>query len=207
MKEGSWSIQDIWNTKLRVDYNEAKARDYISPSDIGKPFLDRYYKMIGEKITNPFDERVLRIFDAGNIFEWVVEKVFREAGILEDAQKWVIIEENDQHFKIMGKLDHLVGGLPNWEVARARIKEEKFPEWLEVRAIKLTEELEGKYPNGLKKIIGEVKTINSLAFWAHKKRDEKGRFNGYPHHKLQLYSYLKGRTLTKATCSISARMI
>lgn len=195
MKEASWRIDDIWNTKLRVDRTEPKERDYISPSDIGKPYLDRYYKMTGEKITNPFDERILRIFDAGNIFEWVVEKVFSEAGILEEAQKWVIIEANDKHFKVMGKLDHLVGGLPDWETARKRIKAEKFPEWLENRALKLTEELEKKYPKGLKRIIAEIKSVNSMAFWAHKNRDDKGRFKGYPHHKLQLYSYLKGENI------------
>jgi CRISPR/Cas system-associated exonuclease Cas4 (RecB family) len=190
MKEATWRIQDIWNEKLRSAQSDTKPRNYIRASEIGSPFIDRYYKMMGVQPTNPFDDRTLRIFDAGRIFEWIVEKVFKEAGILKDAQGEVVIPENTAQLKVVGHYDHKVGGNPDWEAARARIKEEGFPEWLEERSIKLTQELEKSYPKGLNEIIAEVKSINSMAFWAHKKRSESGLFGGYPHHKMQLLTYL-----------------
>lgn len=194
-KQPAWRIQDIWNSKLRANNTAVKKRDYISPSDIGKPFLDRYYKMTGVAVTNPFDDRLLRIFDAGNIFEWIVEKVFKEAGILEEAQGWSEIPETKDHLKILGKFDHIVGGNPDWEAARVKIKGEGYPEWLEDRAIAFTQELEKKYPKGLRRVMAEIKSINSRAFWGHKKRDRDGYFTGYRHHKLQLLSYMMAESI------------
>jgi hypothetical protein len=41
-------------------------------------------------------------------------------------------------------------------------------------------------------IITEIKSVNSQAFWSHKNQDEEtGYFKGYPHHKLQLHTYVK----------------
>jgi len=193
----SWSIQKIWNEKLSLERTEGKVRNYISASDIGKPFLDRYYKMKGVKPTNGYDERILRVFDAGNIFEWIVERVFRLAGILQDTQVKIGIPENDKHLYIAGYIDCIVGGLPEWSIARDKIKADQLPEWLEKRCLRLIDELEKDYPNGLEPIVAEIKSVNSMAFWAHKNQTPEGFFKGYDHHKLQLLTYLLGQPIKK----------
>lgn len=189
-QQASWRIQDIWNEKLRVNDTEYLPRNYIRASEIGYPMLDRYYRMKGVAPTNPFSDRVLRIFDAGRLFEWLVEKVFMEAGILVETQKELTIPATDKLLEVRGHFDHKVGGNVEWGVARERVKDEQFPEWIEERALKLISELEQKYPKGLREIIAEIKSINSMSFWAHKKRDRDGMFKGYDHHKLQLFTYL-----------------
>jgi hypothetical protein len=223
----NWTIGNIWNTKLNVERKDAKERDYISASDIGKPYLDRFYKMKGIKVTNPFDERILRVFECGNIFEWIVERVFKLAGILQESQTWIEIPATKTRLKVVGKLDFLVGGIPNWNVARANVKDTTFevirdhidtirkklkeldflddtlvesailrisekplPEWLERKALKFIDELQKKYPNGIKSLTAEIKSVNSMAFWAHKNRTKDGFFAGYEHNKLQLLTYI-----------------
>ena len=186
----NWSISDIWNTKVSIQQRPAKKRDYINASDMGGAYLDRYLKMAGTEPSNAYDERVLRIFNAGNIFEWIILKVFREAGILQSSQDWLEVPATKEHLKVIGRPDAIVGGLPSWDTARENIMKEDFPDWLKEMSVKFIAELEKKYPKGLRPVIAEIKSVNSMAFWAHKNRDESGVFKGYPHHKLQLLTYL-----------------
>lgn len=198
VKKG-WSIQDIWNQQLQGKEREPKKRDYISASDIGGSFLDRYYKMIGEEPTNKPDYRTLRIFDTGKMIEHMMVRIFKTAGILQNTQGWVEIPATDEHLKVIGYYDCVLGGKPNYEQALQTVKDyiEKFgldldEEFIENKTVKFIEALSNQFPEGLSSIIAEIKSVNSMAFWAHKNQDENGYFKGYDHHKLQLLTYILG---------------
>jgi len=198
----SWSISDVWNTKLSSEKREVKERPYLSASDIGMPFLDRFYKMKGVEPTNPFDERVLRIFDAGLTIEWMMIRIFRLASILQHTQYKIVIPETKDHLSIYGYADAIVGGQPNWGEAKKNILAfiERYglrldDEFIEAKAMRLVSALEEQFPDGLKPIVAEIKSLNSMAFHSGKNSDTAGFFAGYPHHKLQLLTYLLGQEI------------
>ena len=197
-------IQEHWNKVVRKNY-PAKSRDYITFSDIGKPYIDRYYKMKGEPVTNEFDERTLRIFDAGRVMEFLVLRALTMAGILNQKQTFVEILASDTSLRQMGYLDATIGGFADWDKAKETV-ERHLQEYklniddqlLEQKAINIIEGLKTQYPDGkVPEMLVEVKSINSMAFWAHKNRDAQGNFLGYPHNKLQLYGYMKATKIEK----------
>lgn len=198
----NFTIQGVWNAKNEIELNRSKSyvktRNYISPSDLGGPMLDRYLKMIGTPPTNYYDERVLRIFDAGHLFEWIILRTLAMAGILLERQFKISLPETPDRLAIFGYGDAIIGGTPDWQQARERIKKYAVEfklnideEVIEKYSMKLIDYLEKEYPRGLEeRIIIEVKSINSMAFWGHKNRDENDQFLGYDHHRLQTYAYL-----------------
>lgn len=192
-------IATHWNRTVKREERPAKARDYISFSDIGKPYLDRYFKMKGIEPTNKFDDRVLRIFDAGNVMEFIVLRALTMAGLLNKKQEYVEIPASDKALKQMGFLDCTIGGFVDWTLAQETI-ERHLAEYklnlddqlIEKKAISIIEGLSKDFKSGhVPEMLVEVKSINSMAFWAHKNRDDQGNFLGYPHNKLQMYGYMK----------------
>ena len=115
----SWLIQDTWNDAFLEDARVVEPRNYIRASEIGKAFLDRYYQMNGVQYSDKFDARTLRVFETGNIFEWIVRLVLIRAGILRSEQKEVTIEGIDGVLPIIGHYDFVAGGEPNWKQAEA----------------------------------------------------------------------------------------
>ncbi len=203
MTENSWTIQEIWNdTFVGESTTEVKPRDYIRASEIGKSFLDRYYAMTGVEWTHPFDARVLRIFEAGNIYEWLVRLVLIRAGILRHDEKEIKIEP-EGILPVIGHLDFIAGGKPDWKQAQSIVpllEQLFFPKRMLVVSEKLIESLSKKYPDGLPEQLFEVKTVNSLAFWRHSKGDKQSSsvvMQAYDHHIMQIYTYMKGLGLKK----------
>lgn len=198
-------IQQHWNKIVKKNWGQAKSRDYITFSDIGKPYIDRYFKMKGEPITNEFSERVLRIFDAGRVMEFIVLRALTMAGILNKKQEFVEIPRTDKALKCLGYLDCTIGGFADWgkakEIIYKHLQEYKLnldDQLLEQKAINIIEGLSEEFKDGrVPEMLVEVKSINSMAFWAHKNRDKQGNFLGYPHNKLQLYGYLKASKIEK----------
>lgn len=193
-------IQPHWNKITRRPVMNKK-RDYIAFSDIGKPYIDRFHKMNGEPITNEFDERVLRIFDAGRVIEFIVLRALSMAGILNKKGEYVEIPETKTTLRQMGYLDATIGGFVDFDHAKDII-EKHLQEFrltldealIEQKALQVIEGLRGKT---LEEMILEVKSINSMSFWAHKNRDEQGNFLGFPHNLLQTYGYMKATALNK----------
>lgn len=192
-------IQEHWNRIVPRVRKETKTRDYITFSDLGKPYLDRYFKMKGVEPTNDFDDRVLRIFDAGRVWEFIILRALTLAGILNQKQTYVEIPATTGRLRVMGFLDCTIGGFVNWEDAEKKIEQHLAEyklsidnEIVERKALGIIEGLRKQYPTGnIPEILVEVKSINSMAFWAHKNRDEQGNFLGYIHNKLQMFGYMK----------------
>ena len=197
-KNDYWKLQDVWNEALPPERIQ-KPRDYIRASEIGRPFLDRWYAMKGVQPSNPFDSRVLRIFDVGNIFEkFLIELMFRSMGLVKSTQSEVKVEI-DGFLPVIGHHDPKMGG--KIDVAQSEEMIEKMftlfpedpPEWWANRMRAVRDMLLEKHPRGLNEVITEIKTINSRSFWSHRNVDPvTGFFAGYHHHKLQLYTYLLG---------------
>lgn len=209
----NWSLQETWNN-LIVEERIPEPRTYIRASELGKPFLDRYYTMKGEKPTNPFSARILRVFDSGKIFEvQVIERIFRLLGILIKSQGEVTLQIPGL-LPVIGHHDPKVGGkidiakvekILSAEFFETMFKEvtalnplyaeflelARIDDWMRIRIKKLVEKLLADYPNGLRVLTTEIKTVNSHAFWSPANKDDKTAFfGGYPHHKLQLWTYL-----------------
>ncbi len=187
-----WSIQSIWNELVTEERVPAK-RSYIRASEIGKPYLDRYLTMHGVKPTNPFTARILRVFDSGKIFETeVVERMFRLLGLLITSQDEVVVKM-ESLLPIIGHHDPKVGGKINEKQATQAINDPSVSPWMQARATRVMKKLLEMHPKGLKILITEIKTVNSMAFWAPKNKDPlTGFFKGYDNHKLQLFTYLLG---------------
>lgn len=209
----NWSLQMPWN-ELVTEERKSEKREYIRASEIGSPFLDRYLKMKGVTPTNHFDSRTLRVFDCGHIFEDIPTRIFRTLGLLISNQKEVAVEI-DGLLPIIGHHDPKVGGVIDIPEIKRKTSEETFQilkghlinsglsymveavhetffaDWYVKRCLSLAEKLKKEYPNGLKPLQTEIKTVHSQAFWAHKNIDSTtGFFKGYDHHNLQLFTYL-----------------
>ena len=226
-KEGEpfFGFATIWNAVEEIQRMETKPRDHINASDIGGSFLDRWFKMKGTQPSNPYDARTLRVFAAGEIFEKLVVEVLAKAGILIDVQGWVEIPATSTNLLIKGKYDAKIGNVKDWnevkELYKKRVEIEQeiyervrnemitkyqiealpflyfyseFTDFLKYQGKKILDGLAKKFPTGLPfPIIVEVKSVNSNAFWS--KKDYIGV--GYPHHRLQLFTYLKGTGIEK----------
>lgn len=192
-KNKNYLISDLWNTSLIVEREDTKKRDFINASDLGSPFIDRFYKMKGIQPSNPYDERVLRVFAAGNEFHHLVYKVFEKIGVLQESEFYCEIPATDEILKVVGYGDAIIGGLSNWDEARERVKNYGFSEAIERISYKIIDRLEKDYSNGLDTTLIDVKSVNSNAFW-----NKKGYIgDGYRHHKLQIYTYIKALNLPK----------
>lgn len=216
-KEGElFGVAPIWNAVEELERMETRPRDHINSSDIGGSFLDRWFKMKGTQPSNPYDARTLRVFAAGNTYEDLVVEVLSKAEVLIDTQGYVEIPKTEKTLLIKGYYDAKIGNVMDWEKQKAIFKKRceledmilnqieeiykkenlnvpphhyRFSKYIRWQGEKILNGLAKLYPNGLPKpIIVEVKSVNSNAFWS--KKDYIGV--GYPHHRLQLLSYLKG---------------
>lgn len=218
-KHKIFTLSEIWNTKVRnSERSRVKKRDYIGSSDIGRTYIDRYYKMKGVAPSNPFEERVLRIFDSGKWFEQLVTMVYSLSGLIQQRQPYFEIPGTKDRLKVIGYGDAIIGGTINWDDRRARVAEavktmglmvstnEGNPDVVESiqEQVMIFEQYAYKVIDELEKIWGtvaipptaiEFKTINSLAFWRHKNRTPDKIFLGYDHHKLQQLASLHGLNL------------
>ena len=178
-----WSINKIWNES--VEQNEERpivARDRIWASELGKPDLDIYLKLIGEKPSNDFDARARRKFEAGNLFEWIIRLVLMRCGIYKESQTY--ITNNDFGFQVSGKLDYIAGGKVDFTTAKKSIEELALPTLFTKASEKILEYFAKEYPNGLPEQGIEVKSTSSFGI-------EKVYFTGKAlgGHDLQAFHY------------------
>jgi len=188
----NWALAPIWNKQLTFgrEDRELKKRERIWASEIGKNYYERYLKMSAIKPDFDYDERTLRVFEAGNFFERIVGFVLVAAGIMIYDNKPYSIPEDKDHLKVSVRPDFIAGGKPDWERAKKQIDQEllfKIMPNLKRIAEQLVKEFSKKYPNGLKKRLLEIKSINSQVFWAKKDYLTEA----YPHHIMQCFTGMK----------------
>jgi len=198
-KEGnklSWSLSNIWNEQLTFGRGQRKPykRDYFWASELGKDYYQRWLSMNAIKSDFDFDERTLRKFEAGNFFERIVGFVLVSAGLLIYDNIPSEVPADKDHLRISVRPDFIAGGKPDWEKAKKQIDEEllfKLMPNLKNIAEQLVAQFSKKYPNGLKELVFEIKSVNSMVFWAKKDYLQEA----YPHHTLQLFAGMKARNI------------
>ena len=122
-----WTLEQKWNESLHAEERPLTPRTHIWSSEIGKMMLERYYKMTAVPFSNPYDERVLRKFAAGNWFEDQIGEVLKKIGILKSSQDRIEVPETKDHLKVTGKIDFVAGGITDWVEARKRIAASDLP--------------------------------------------------------------------------------
>jgi len=206
MIEQEWGLAKIWNESLSANRKErlAQPRDHLWASELGKAKIDIWLKLKGEKPTNPPNNRSLRKFEAGNIWEWIVGLVLIRAGILQKEQEWLPYQYPGL-LKVTGKLDFLAGGKPNYDRAKKTIDGD-FPDFIKNAGQNIVSYFKEKYPEGIKPMVLEVKSTSSFMFDNYEKKGTSSL-----NHRLQLIHYLKAKKMEKGMliyiCKDDCRML
>lgn len=154
--------------------------------------IDRYLKMTGVPQSNAPNNRSLRKFQAGDIWEWICALVLRRAGILIDSQKKLSFQYPGL-LRVSGKLDFLAGGQPDWKRARRELSFLGLPEMLHNASLSIINQLEKTYGNDpLKTIVLEIKSASSFMY---AKYERTGQAN--QNHRGQIFHYLKAQGLSE----------
>jgi hypothetical protein len=159
---------------------------------------------MGETPTNPPNNRSLRKFEAGNIWEWIIKLILMRAGVYQETQKRVEFRK-DGWLPVTGKLDYIAGGKPNYDEAIKSIDALALPDIFKRASEGAIEYFKKNYPDGLSEKILEIKSISSFAF-------EKIEFTGKAlgGHDLQTFHYARNLAKPATIVYISrddARMI
>ena len=192
----SWSVQGIWNEELTLGRKDRipEKRERMWASELGKSHYERYLKMNGIAPDFDYEERVLRKFEAGNFFERLIGFVLMSSGLLKFDNKWYQIPADDNHLPISVKPDFIAGGKPDWDKVKNNLTTnllfDLMPNLARISK-RLVETLSQKYPDGLKDLVYEIKSVNSMVFW--QKKDYLAE--AYPHHQLQLFAEMKATGL------------
>jgi len=153
-------IAAIWNAVAYKENKPLRPRDYVYASEIGNGIYDRVMKMRAVPPTTPPNQRSLRKFLAGNVWEYVTEKVLLCTGAFRAAE----IVCNTTPFEglpdVHGRADFFVGGLVNKDEAMAKLNDADMPEYLYVVAEKLIDFMDGQeYDNA----VFELKSCSTFA--------------------------------------------
>ena len=134
------NIQEIINQQLAADQEKLKTRERsgkYSPSMLGRCYRAQFWNRLNEPITNPPDERSLRVLKAGGIFHWWVQRIVLENN--PQIHKEVLVEDDDfKGFADLVNTDEVVDiktmhSKGFWYLEKAKdIKKEKYEAWLQV---------------------------------------------------------------------------
>jgi hypothetical protein len=200
-----WTLSKVWNESLgQAEKRPVEVRSRIWASELGKSDIDVYLKMKGTEMTNPPNARAMRKFEAGNIWEWIMELILRRCGIYNNSQEY-IEHKTEGCVSVTGKLDFIAGGVVDYNATEALLGELHLPDMF-TRAIKNTlEYFKREYPEGLEHKVLEIKSVSSFAF-------DKVERTGKPiaGHDLQLFHYIYNKKIDGAIvyiCRDDARMI
>jgi hypothetical protein len=185
MKPMEWEFAKVWNDSLLKEHSRPiEPRDYIWASEIGGAYADRYLRMTGIAPTNPPNNRSLRKFQAGNIWEFVIQFVLTRAGILISRQQHLKFQY-DGLLAVTGRPDFMVGGVPNIDKAKEDIMAMGLPGMMHSASMAIVEKLEGMHKVELKEIFLEIKSSSELMWPKYEIGGADAR------HKAQIFHYLK----------------
>lgn len=177
------TLAKIWNESLSRQDRKLEKRERIWASELGGAYIDRYLKMNAETPTNPPNDRSLRKFAAGSIWEWIVSLVYVRTGIMKEEQRRAEFTIEGM-LPVTGKIDFILGGSPDYDKALKEIESLRLPEVLYLASIAIIEHFRINFKQS-PEMINEVKSASSFMF---EKVLKKG---AEPHHLLQLYHYHK----------------
>jgi hypothetical protein len=155
--------------------------------------IDRYLRMTGVAPSNAPNNRSLRKFQAGDIWEWLCALVLKRAGILIEAQTKLSFQYPGL-LRTSGKLDFLAGGQPDWRKARREMTTLGLPEMIQNASLAIINALEKRYGNDpLKTIVLEIKSTSSFMYAKYERSKQAGA-----NHRCQAFHYLKSQGMPEA---------
>lgn len=182
----NWGFSKVWNESLlNNNQRELSVRDRLWASELGKAPIDIWLKMRAIKPTNPPNNRSLRKFEAGNVFEWIVSLILKRAGILKEGQKWLGYQYPNC-IEVSGKADFIAGGKPDIEKFRMEMSHFDLPDVFLRAGEKIVKYLLETYPAGLDEKILEIKSVSAFMFNALERKQRASKI-----HRLQTFHYLK----------------
>lgn len=187
----SWGFAEVWNQSLTTRAERPIVRrDYVWASEVGGSMIDRYLKMSGVQYSNAPNNRSLRKFQAGDIWEWLCALVLRRAGILIERQTKLSYQYPGL-LRVSGKLDFMAGGKPDWRKARRELSFLGLPEMLQNASLSIINQLEKQFSGDvLKEIVLEIKSCSSFMYEKYDATQQAGK-----HHRCQIFHYLKAQDL------------
>jgi hypothetical protein len=158
----NWSFAQVWNDSFEnFEERPLNPRDYMYASELGYGYPDRFLRMKATRMTNPPNARSRRKFQAGNIWEWIIEFVLRRAGILRQQQVRSKVELPGC-IPVSGRCDFVAGGAVDWERAEYEIKHMGLPEVIYHATEKIVGHLKARYEGRyLQETILESKAVST----------------------------------------------
>ncbi|MBM3187665.1 MAG: hypothetical protein FJZ90_02975 [Chloroflexi bacterium] len=204
-----WNLKDLVCDLLGATAERRpEPRAEIWASDLGKPHIDRWLQMKGVPYSNPPTGEALMTFFLGKQIELGVETMLARCGVAHRAQERLTLRV-EGCLPVVGRPD-LLASVEDWEALRARLDRDNGHDADDGRAAgerlalsQLLDSWRARAPGGLPLTVFEVKSLNSYAFKHH--RGTEGLSNAYPHHKLQVYTYLRALGLEEGHLIYVAR--
>lgn len=187
----SWEFSRVWNQSLTArPERQPRARNHVWASEIGGAMIDRYLRMNGVPASNAPNDRSLRKFQAADVWEWIVGFVLKRAGILIQCQEKLRYQYPGL-LEVVGKLDHLAGGQPDWDKARKEVEAIGLPEIIETASLAIIDQLSMAYGDDpIRTIVLEVKSLSSFMFERYENSKQADA-----RHRGQLFHYLISKPL------------
>lgn len=189
-----WNLAQLWNEVAFKENRPMVKRDYIYASEIGYPFVDRYLKMKAVPYTNPPNNRSLRKFLAGNIWEHVVKQILVACGVYRHEEVKTDAEPYEGCLSVHGRLDFIAGGYIDAEMAMINVAQLQLPDFLFKIAERIINGLAGGH---LKEKILELKAISTFAMDMVERRG-----SAIPQHTLQAFHYQKNGKYPAEICYV-----
>lgn len=193
-KSTNWNLAQLWNEVAYKDNRPMVARDYIYASEIGHPYIDRFYKMKAVPYTNPPNNRSLRKFLAGNIWEHVVKQILVSCGVYKHEEVKVDAIPYPKMLSVHGRLDFKAGGYIDTVLALENVSQLQLPDFLYKIATRIIESLSGAL---LEEKILELKAVSTFAMDMVERRK-----CAIPQHTLQAYHYQKNGLIKAEVCYV-----
>lgn len=185
----SWEFYDAWNAAAKKENKPLQKRDYAYASELMMPKIDRFLKMNATAYTNPPNERSLRKFFAGNVWEYIVKHILITCGIYIKDEIKVDSTPFSDCIDVHGRLDFIAGG----EISEESLsKVNDLPDFMRCIAESIIEKLRGK---NLEERVLEIKSVSHYIIEYVYKLNSP-----IPTHHVQAYYY--GRTISKPSSVI-----
>lgn len=110
------TIERAFDLGLKANRTERPAKTFFRGSKLGSCLRQQYYDATGELVTNPFDDRLYRIFEQGHVIADTFERNLKSSGMFDSFESEVPVSIEKYNFS--GNIDHLVKwkGDGGWEV-------------------------------------------------------------------------------------------
>ena len=191
----SWDFSSLWNESLHtIPERVLVPRNYIYASELMGSYIERYLKMNGVVPSNPPNDRSLRKFSAGHVFEWIVGLVLTLTGVLKSRQLRGEYQLNGM-LPVAGRLDFIAGGTVDWDAARKEVENiqklfsvsmSDMPPIVFHAIEKVLASFEAQFKNNpLKEVVFECKSVSSFMSEKLERTNEP-----MPHHVMQVQHYL-----------------